>query len=215
MNIGFVARAGSIRTTRSVTSESIFSGRVILSGEGHKIDQYFGPGYNFYGFSANSNARQAYTPMPTNVSLIVTKLNDNKGRIYKVNAPKAFKLVDFEEGVLSNESARFESQQHETDTARCICKCKHFSFLCRNLRLPCSASKLVTEYLHQHEAYIFAEPGDLWLDIRLTTPNRTYALARPCSEGQEDSSLDSDDSSLDSGDSWDWYLVELFLMCLR
>eukprot|EP00956_Cyclotella_meneghiniana_P019711 scaffold34128_cov39-Cyclotella_meneghiniana.AAC.4 len=65
------------------------------------------------------------------------------------------------------------------------------------------ASKLVTEYLHQHEAYIFAEPGDLWLDIRLTTPNRTYALARPCSEGQEDSSLDSDDSSLDSGDSWD------------
>ena len=39
--------------------------------------------------------------MPTNASLIVTKLNDNKGRIYKVDAPKAFKLVDFEEGVLS------------------------------------------------------------------------------------------------------------------
>ena len=72
------------------------------------MNKYFGPGYNFYGFSANSNAKQAYTPMPTNASLIVTKLNDNKGRIYKVDAPKAFKLVDFEEGVLSNESARFE-----------------------------------------------------------------------------------------------------------
>ena len=145
--------------------------------------------------------------MPTNASLIVTKLNDNKGRIYKVDAPKAFKLVDFEEGVLSNESARFESQQHETDTARCICKCTHFSFLCRDLRLPCSASKLVTEYLHQHEPFIFAEPGDLWLDIRLTTPNRTYVLARPCSEGQID-------SSSDSGDSWDSRVFGHIDLCL-
>ena len=67
--------------------------------------------------------------MPTNASLIVTKLNDNKGRLYQVDAPKAFKLVDHEGGVVLDESARFDSQQHETDTARRICKCKHFSFL--------------------------------------------------------------------------------------
>ncbi|KAL7522546.1 hypothetical protein ACHAWX_007255 [Stephanocyclus meneghinianus] len=164
-----------------MTSQSIFEGRLSLPGVefGDKIDKYFGPGYNFFGFSPQSKARKSYTPMPSNASLIVTKRNDNKGRIYKVDAPKAFKLTSFEEGVVKNESTSYESQQHEADIARRICVSKHYSFLCRDLKLPCSASAVVTSFLNRHQPYIFAEPGDLWLDIRLTTPNRTYVLARP------------------------------------
>ena len=127
----------------------------------NKIDKYFGPGYNFFGFSPQSMARQSYAPMPSNASLIVTKLNDNKGRIYKVDAPKAFKLTNVEEGIVKNESTSYESQQHEADIARRICVCKHYSFLCRDLRLPCSASAVVTNFLTLHQPYIFAEPGDL------------------------------------------------------
>ena len=109
----------------------------------------------------------------------MTKLNDNKGRIYKVDTPKAFKLVDSELGFVADESTSYESQEHEANVAKRICKCQHYTFLCRELGLPCSASALITEFVIEHRPYIFAEPGDLWLDIRLTTPNRTYVLARP------------------------------------
>ena len=109
----------------------------------------------------------------------MTKLNDNKGRIYKVDVPKAFKLTMHEEGVVKNESSSYELQQHEADVARRICMCKHYSFLCRELKLPCSASAVITGFLKTSLPYIFAEPGDLWLDIKLSTPNRTYLLARP------------------------------------
>ena len=59
-----------------------------------------------------------------------------------------------------------------------ICKCRHFSFLCRKLGLPCSASALITSFVHHQPFFIFAEPGDIWIDIRLSTPVRTYVLAR-------------------------------------
>eukprot|EP00804_Cyclotella_cryptica_P008482 CCRYP_003979-RA/>CCRYP_003979-RA protein AED:0.38 eAED:0.38 QI:1941/0/0.5/1/0/0/2/0/376 len=177
MSIG----VGNGQGTSRVASQSIFMGKLSLPGlnDGDKIDKYFGPGYNFFGFSSESKARQRYTPMPSNASLIVTMLNDNKGRIYRVDAPKAFKLTDHEEGVLKNESTSYLSQDHETEIARRICRCRHYSFLCRDLKLPCSASAVITKFLNPHQPYIFAEPGDLWLDIRLTTPNRTYVLARP------------------------------------
>jgi hypothetical protein len=90
----------------------------------NKIDKYFGPGYNIFGFSPQSMARQSYAPMPSNASLIVTKLSDNKGRIYKVDAPKSFKLTQFEEGGVKNKSTSYESQQHEADTVRRISMCK-------------------------------------------------------------------------------------------
>jgi hypothetical protein len=179
----------------SIQCETLYSGKVELDRESVEIDRYFGPGYNFYGFSADSEARQSYGPMPSNSGLIVTKLNDNKGRIYKVDSPKAFKLVMKECGKV-RKSIRYTSQEEETEVARRICKCKHFSFLCTNLGLPCSAAALITSFVHQHEPYIFAEPGDLWLDIKLTTPNRTYVLARPCSNEDVESLPSSVDSSL-------------------
>lgn len=192
--VGRDDRSTTGRTRRTnIRSETLYSGKVELEKEGVEIDQYFGPGYNFYGFSNDSEARQSYSPMATNSALIVTKLNDNKGRIYKIGPRKAFKLVTNEYGVVRNESILYTSQEEETQAAQRVCRCKHFSFLCTSLGLPCSAAELITSFVHQHEPYIFAEPGDLWLDIRLTTPNRTYVLARPCSS--EDVESDSDSSS--------------------
>jgi hypothetical protein len=116
--------------------------------------------------------------MAANASLIVTKRNDNKGRIYRVESPKTFKLAHDESGSLADESAIFYSQEQETDKARRICKCLHYSFLCREVGLPCSASALITEFIVERQPFIFAEPGDIWIDIRLSTPSRTYVLAR-------------------------------------
>jgi hypothetical protein len=95
-----------------------------------------------------------------------------------VDQPKAFKAVDSEVGVVADESILFDSQEHELLEARCICKCRHFSFLCRELGLPCSASALITTFARHQPFFIFAKPGDIWIDIRLTTPVRTYVLAR-------------------------------------
>ena len=132
-------RLGTARASRSVTDQAIFDGEVDLDDDGREIDTYFGPGYRFYGFGANSEATVSYPSMAANASLIVTKRNDNKR----------------------------------------ICRCRHYSFLCRDLNLPCSASALITMFLTQHPPFIFAEPGDIWIDIRLSTPNRTYVFARP------------------------------------
>ena len=157
---------------------TIFDGEVSLPAEGSRIDRYFGPGYKFYGFEANSEANLNYNSRASNACLIVTKRNDNKGRLYRVDQPKAFKLVDSEGGVVANESASFDSQEHESMEARRSCKCRHFSFLCRELGLPCSASALITSYVRHQPFFNFAEPGVIWIDIRLSTPVRTYVLAR-------------------------------------
>ncbi|KAL7545827.1 hypothetical protein ACHAWF_009179 [Thalassiosira exigua] len=158
--IGVDGRLGTSRA--SVTDQVIFDGQVHLPYEGHEIDRYFGPGYKFYGFGTDSEATLSYTSMASNASLIVTKMNDNKGRIYRVQSPKAFKLVDSEMGVVVNENS-LESQEQETNEARRINKC---------------------------------QPGDIWIDIRLTTPNRTYVLARPKSISSSDEldQQDEDDS---------------------
>jgi hypothetical protein len=169
---------GPLRSVGRVTSPTIFDGEVSLSAEGSMINRYFGPGYKFYGFEANSEANLNYNSIASNACLIVTKRNDNKGRLYRVDQPKAFKLVDSEGGVVANESASFDSQEHESMEARRSCKCRHFSFLCRELGLPCSASALITSYVRHQPFFIFAEPGDIWIDIRLSTPVRTYVLAR-------------------------------------
>lgn len=192
VTVGINGRLG-VSTTASTESETMYSGTVEIYGENREVDRFFGPGYNLYSFGATSSARQSYRRMPSNSALIVTKLNDNKGRLYKVDATKAFKLVTDERGVVHDEVSRYSSQQEETEVARRSCKCQHFSFLCKNLGLPCSASVLVTSFVLQHQPYIFAEPGDLWLDIKLTTSNRTYILARPCSK-EEVYGDDSDNS---------------------
>ena len=182
IGVGGIIMGGMRRGSSSVTSPTIFDGRVDLHEDGSsitKIDQYFGPGYNFYGFEDNSAATKSCPSMATNATLIVTKRNDNKGRLYKVNAPKAFKLVHEETGIVTDESAPFESQEEEAREARKVCKSRHYSFLCHELGLPCSASALITQFVGEHKPYIFAEPGDIWIDVRLSTPVRTYVLARP------------------------------------
>ena len=53
-----------------------------------------------------------------------------------------------------------------------------FSFFCREHGLPCSASAFINFFVRHQPFFIFAEPGDIWIDIRLSTPVRTYVLAR-------------------------------------
>ena len=185
--IGVDGRIGTPRPSRSVTSPTIVYGEVCLSREGdHLIDRYFGPGYKFYGFDSNSEATLSYTSMASNACLIVTRLNDNKGRLYQVDRPKAFKLVHSEPGIVVDESTPFDSQEHESEEARRICNCRHFSFLCRELGIPCAASALITKFVRRKPFFIFAEPGDVWIDIRLSTPVRTYVLARKLGTQAED-----------------------------
>ncbi|KAL3793258.1 hypothetical protein ACHAW5_002136 [Stephanodiscus triporus] len=193
--IGVDGRIGApTPPSRRVTSPTIFSGKVSLrSRKGSMIDRYFGPGYKFYGFDANSEATLSYNSMAANASLIVTKRNDNKGRLYRVEQPKAFKLVKCETGVVVDESTAFDSQDHESNEARRVCKCRHFSFLCRKLGLPCSASALITSFARR-PPFIFAEPGDVWIDIRLSSPVRTYVLARK--ELSKETTLEKEISAL-------------------
>lgn len=99
-----------------------------------------------------------------------------------VSEQKAFQQIQVESGMMRDGDAVYESQAHEAQEAKCICKCRHYAFLCRDLGLPCAAAAVITQYVVEHPPFIFAEPGDLWLDIRLTTPNRTYVLARPHKE---------------------------------
>ena len=185
--IGVDGRIGTPRSSRSVTSPTVLYGEVCLAGEGdHLINRYFCPGYKFYGFNANSEATLSFTSMASNACLVVTKLNDNKGRLYQVERPKAFKLVHGEPGIVVDESTPFDSQEHESEEARRICNCRHFSFLCRELGIPCAASALITKFVCRKPFFIFAEPGDVWIDIRLSTPVRTYVLARKLGTQTED-----------------------------
>ncbi|EJK68332.1 hypothetical protein THAOC_10496, partial [Thalassiosira oceanica] len=186
--VGANGRLGSRGTTTIVRDAVMIDGQVHLptasrrgrsrrDESGVAIDKYFGPGYKFFGFSSDSRASASYKNNPANAGLIVTTKNDNKGRVFVVDEPKAFKLVHSETGIVANEVSD-ESQEEETSHARQSCKCRHYSFLCRELGLPCSSALLVTSFLTDIRPYIFAEPGDLWLDIRLTTPVNTYVLAR-------------------------------------
>lgn len=123
VTIGVDGRLGTSRASGSVTSPAIFDGEVTLPSyhNGVGIDRYFGPGYKFFGFGPDSDEATSSDPsMAANASLIVTKQNDNKGRIYRVESPKAFKLASTETGVLADESASFDSQEQETKDARRI-----------------------------------------------------------------------------------------------
>ncbi|KAL7552048.1 hypothetical protein ACHAWF_015281, partial [Thalassiosira exigua] len=121
--------------------------------------------------------RSSYREKASNASLVVTKQNDNKGRIYRVQSSKAFKLVSEETEVGFEIQSRKSNQVREAAKARRICKRRHLSFLCRKLGLPCAASALIAAFATE-QSYIFAEPGDIWIDICLSTKNRTYVLAR-------------------------------------
>ena len=120
--IGIGGRLGS--TARStITSPTIFDGQVILGHQSHLIDRYFGPGYNFYGFDSTSEASLSYPDKADNSSLIVTKLNDNKGRSYQVEKRKAFKLMTREKGKLGKKDVIASSLEEEATEVKRICNC--------------------------------------------------------------------------------------------
>ena len=157
---------------KSCVEVCTIDGKVSLSSKNDPlIDRFFGPGYMFV--SSNAMASDV-----SNACLIITKRNNNRGRLYQVETPKAFKLIHDEIGIVADESNSFLTQEHETNEARRICNCRHFSFLCHELGLPCSASVLITAFVRHQPFFIFAEPGDLWIDICLSTPVRTYVLTR-------------------------------------
>ena len=153
---------------------SIFSGSIFMDED----SQYFGPGYHFHGFAADSVASQSYDFKAYNAAMVVTKRNNNIGRLMVVSETKAFRRVDTEMEVMADPDQVYESQLHETQEAERICRCRHYAWLCRDLGLPCATAALITQFVTA--PFLFAQPGDVWIDIRLTTPVRTYVLARPC-----------------------------------
>jgi hypothetical protein len=90
-------------------------------------------------------------------------------------------LIDNEKGPMRYEGIIYESsQEHEVQEAEENCKNfrkRHLSFLCRELGLPCQVASQISQYVIA-PPFIFAEPGDVWIDIRLSTPKRTHVLAR-------------------------------------
>lgn len=182
VTIGVGGRLGSLRTADLVTGLTSFEGKLLLNGSCRTIDRFFGPGYKFFGFSPNTDASRSYTSKAANATLIVTKKHDNKGRLYVINRPKAFMPVELESGTLLDESSDLGSQEQEYMVSKNYFKRRHISFLCKRLGLPCAVSSIITSYVYANPC-IFAEPGDIWIDIRLTTPVRTYVLARKIARG--------------------------------
>lgn len=164
---------GGIPRRREFRSQTTFSGRV----EYKECHRYFGPGYNFFGLTDDSQVSQNYEFKPSNSATIVTKRNNNLGRLYVVSKRKAFQLIKNEVCSMKDAEFPFESQEHETKEAERICR-SHHSFLCQQLGLPCQVASHISQYAIHDPPYIFAEPGDVWIDIRLSTPVRTYVLAR-------------------------------------
>ena len=100
---------------RQIRGETIFNGRVGMDGgRGSDTDQYFGGGYNILGFSADSEAAQSYQNKPANASLVITRLNNNLGRLFVVSERKAFRSGETEQGVMRDPSIVYESQEHDT-----------------------------------------------------------------------------------------------------
>jgi hypothetical protein len=153
-------------------------GGMIFSGEvtGNGCDHQLRPFNNFFGFPSTSVVARSYEWKPSNASIIKTKLNHTIGRLYVVSDRKAFRLIDNEKGPMRDERIVYESQEHEVQEAEENCKSlrkRHLSFLCRDLGLPCQVASQITQYVIA-PPFIFAEPGDVWIDI----PKRTYVLAR-------------------------------------
>jgi len=156
----------------------IFSGKVTMRNSIYgEIDHHFGPGYNFFGFDKDS---VEYDHKPSNATVIRTKMNSNIGRLYVVSERKAFRRTRLERGIMRDGEEVYESFEQEVEHAECVLNSRHYSILCQGLGLPCHVATLITRYVEDKPEFIFAEPGDIWIDIRLSTPKRTYLLARRC-----------------------------------
>ena len=70
------------------------------------------------------------------------------------------------------------SQEDETREAERKCHVRHYSILCRELGFSCAVASHITRFVGEDDLpFFFAEPGDIWIDIKLSTPTRTYVLA--------------------------------------
>jgi len=145
-----------------------------------KIDTYFGDGYNIYGTGQDAKTSNGNNCC-SNCVLIKTLRNNNHGRLYVVSERKAFPRINKESRWMNCDQTNqtiYESQEHETLEAERICNVRHYSFLCRKLGFSCAVASLITRFALEDTPFFFAEPGDIWIDIKLSTPVRTYVLAR-------------------------------------
>jgi hypothetical protein len=157
-----------------------FFGKVITApGTSYSVEKYFGGGYNIYGTGKDPKTYGGHCC--SNCFLIKTLRNNNIGRLYVVSERKAFPRIKNENGWMGYGNANgiiYESQEHETMEAERICNSRHYSFLCRDLGFSCAVASLITRFAMEDVPFFFAEPGDIWIDIKLSTPTRTYVLAR-------------------------------------
>ena len=161
-----------------IATPMIFSGNVTMRNSiDGEIDNHFGPGYNFFGFDKDS---VDYDHKPSNATVIKTMRNNNIGRLYVVSERKAFRRTRHERRIMTDGEEVYESFGQEVEHAERIMNSRHYSILCQGLGLPCHVATLITRYVEEKPEFIFAEPGDIWIDIRLSTPKRTYVLARKC-----------------------------------
>ncbi len=130
-----------------------------------------------YGLDARSEAAQIYSHGPNNASLIANHSHSIIGRFYTVSERKAFCNLEREQ-VAAHRERTFESQEEENNEADKICCSRHWSFLCQHLGLPCGAASLITRYADESPPFIFAEPGDVWIDLNSSNHIRTFILAR-------------------------------------
>eukprot|EP00592_Proboscia_alata_P006408 CAMPEP_0194354490 /NCGR_PEP_ID=MMETSP0174-20130528/2647_1 /TAXON_ID=216777 /ORGANISM="Proboscia alata, Strain PI-D3" /LENGTH=464 /DNA_ID=CAMNT_0039123463 /DNA_START=161 /DNA_END=1555 /DNA_ORIENTATION=- len=164
---------------RKIRAKSIISAKIQMPEWGHPTWNFFGPGYKVFGFPEDSKLTRCSLEKPTNASLIVTKKNNNLGRMYVVSERKAFRRIQSEAGSMTDKPVTMSKvQKQEVIDAELCCGRRHFSFLCKDLGLPCETGGLITRFVVDDPPFIFAEPGDIWIDTRLSTPTTTYVLAR-------------------------------------
>lgn len=165
--------------SRKIRAKTMLSVKVEMPEWGHPTWKYFGPGYNCFGFPKDSQLSRCYQEKPTNASLVVTKKNNNLGRMYVVSERKAFCRIHKEAGLMTDEPVTTSKlQKQEAIKAEQCCCSRHFLFLCRDLRLPCNVCVLITRFVIDDPPFMFAEPGDIWIDISLSTSTTTYVLGR-------------------------------------
>lgn len=88
--------------------------------------------------------------------------------MYVVKDRKAFRLVTNKYDMVGGVDLVYESQEHETQEAERICSSRHVFFLCRDFGLSSATAAIVTQYVTDVQPFIFAEPVDIWIDIRLS-----------------------------------------------
>lgn len=110
------------------------------------------------------------------------RVNSRVGCISVASERKVFHRIDHEKGPMMDREC-FESEQHETREAERTCESRHLSLLCKHIGFPCDIASLITKYLIDSPPFIFAEPGDIWMQSFHRARHREithFILARRC-----------------------------------